>query len=166
MLAASDHSQMSVFSFCVSAEVQTLGLEDPFIENQVAGRWPEWETGSKLRIWKISPSFILLIYFSHCLSCLLFVPIFWYHFCSLYYMYVALKLYLFPAAGCLTWKNYKSFENKAGGNATEKGIQPELWWCFGWIASYFSDKKICATILLEIRGPAQKGSGVALARAI
>lgn len=107
MLAAADHSQMSVFSFFVRAEVQTLGLEDPFIENQVAGRWPEWETGSKLRIWKISPSFILLIYFCHCLSCLLFVPVFWYRFCCLYYMYVALKLYLFPAAGCLTWKNYK-----------------------------------------------------------
>lgn len=62
-------------------------------------------------------------------------------------MYVELKLYLFPAAGCLTWKNYKSFENKAGGYATEKGIQTELWWCFGWIGEFFSDKKICAVVV-------------------
>lgn len=40
-------------------------------------------------------------------------------------MYVELKFYHFPAAGCLTWKNYKSFENKAGGNATENGNKTE-----------------------------------------
>lgn len=62
-------------------------------------------------------------------------------------MYVELKLYIFLAAGWQTWKNSKSFENNAGGNATEKGIQIELRWCFGWIGEFFSDKKICAMIL-------------------
>lgn len=62
-------------------------------------------------------------------------------------MYVELKLYLFPGAGCLNWKNYKSFENKAGGNATEKAILTELWWCLGWIWEFFSGKKVCAMIV-------------------
>lgn len=47
-------------------------------------------------------------------------------FCFLCHIYEELTPYLFSAAGCLTWKNFKSFESRVGGNATETGTKKRL----------------------------------------
>lgn len=61
-------------------------------------------------------------------------------FCFLYHIYEELKPYLFSAAGCLTWKNFKSFESRVGGEATGKGIKTrrlrEERWEVSWTAKF------------------------------
>lgn len=84
-----------------------------------AGRLIHIESGGEGRQKRLSAIFRPSLPVS---SFLALLPHFLTPFCFWYHMYVGLRLYLFPAANCLTWKNYKTFENKAGGNETEKGI--------------------------------------------
>lgn len=62
-------------------------------------------------------------------------------FCFLCRIYEELKPYLFSAAGCLTWKNFKSFESRVGGDAMEKGIETnrlsEERWDVSWTEKFF-----------------------------